>query len=566
MQLFGMNVLKFKALNFFILLLILSFWGKIQAQEENLNNTSSRSLQNFFNRGTELFKQQQYDSAAFWFGKALEQTVPETNPTLVAEIFINLSKIKHYQNKNQTALQIAQRALGLFSNSKIKDKNLQARLNHLIGRSYWYLGDYNKSLNYYLKSKTFYVQLGADSVLSGIYNTIGTIQWSVGNLDLAVENYKIALNLAQKTYNFDRQARVLNNIGLVYQSWKRWQEALDYHVRALKVAENVPDGFGYIYSKINIGLVALSMGQYDQALEMFGEARNYFEKSNDLAGLAYISKYLGDVFDKQGKNKKALDYYLSSLNFGKQTENNYRICEALLNIGRIHQQQFAFDRAKEYFEKSLTIARQKGYKKIIYQNYENLALLYKEEHDYEKSVDYLYWAMALKDSMLNDQKLAALSDMQLQLQLEHQENENDLLKSKNKINELELRNEKYFRWGLIIFILFGFVLLFLLLHRWRVLRRLNNALKGQNVQIKKMIDDKEKLIGDLEEALDNISTLQNLLPICSNCKNIRDDEGYWQSVESYISSHTYVKFSHGLCPDCAEKLYPDIYQKIKNKK
>lgn len=91
--------MKFNALNFFILLLILSFWGRIQAQEENLNNTVSRSLQNFCNRGRELFKQQQYDSAAYWFGKALEQTTHESNPTLVAESYLNLSEINIIKTK-----------------------------------------------------------------------------------------------------------------------------------------------------------------------------------------------------------------------------------------------------------------------------------------------------------------------------------------------------------------------------------------------------------------------------------------------------------------------------------
>lgn len=61
----------------------------------------------------------------------------------------------------------------------------------------------------------------------------------------------------------------------------------------------------------------------------------------------------------------------------------------------------------------------------------------------------------------------------------------------------------------------------------------------------------------LEIALNSIKTLQGMLPICSQCKKIRDDKGYWNQIESYISEHSEAEFSHGVCPECSKKLYPD---------
>lgn len=63
----------------------------------------------------------------------------------------------------------------------------------------------------------------------------------------------------------------------------------------------------------------------------------------------------------------------------------------------------------------------------------------------------------------------------------------------------------------------------------------------------------------LKDYVTEIRTLRAILPICSNCKKIRDDEGYWQEVESYISAHSETIFSHGLCPECVKKLYPELY-------
>lgn len=64
----------------------------------------------------------------------------------------------------------------------------------------------------------------------------------------------------------------------------------------------------------------------------------------------------------------------------------------------------------------------------------------------------------------------------------------------------------------------------------------------------------------LQQALDQVKTLSGLLPICANCKKIRDDQGYWQDVAVYIRDHSEADFTHGICPECIQKLYPDYYR------
>lgn len=73
-------------------------------------------------------------------------------------------------------------------------------------------------------------------------------------------------------------------------------------------------------------------------------------------------------------------------------------------------------------------------------------------------------------------------------------------------------------------------------------------------------------IDELQEALDRVKTLQGILPICMHCKSIRDDEGYWQRVESYVETHSDALFSHGLCPDCLTKLYPDVAEVVERRR
>jgi DNA-binding NtrC family response regulator len=80
---------------------------------------------------------------------------------------------------------------------------------------------------------------------------------------------------------------------------------------------------------------------------------------------------------------------------------------------------------------------------------------------------------------------------------------------------------------------------------------------------KKAEEERERLIVELREALSRVKALSGLLPICASCKKIRDDNGYWSQIESYISEHAEVEFSHGLCPACEKKAYEELDKLIK---
>lgn len=77
---------------------------------------------------------------------------------------------------------------------------------------------------------------------------------------------------------------------------------------------------------------------------------------------------------------------------------------------------------------------------------------------------------------------------------------------------------------------------------------------------KRLEVERETLISELQEALDNIKILEKCLPICASCKQIRDDKGHWNEIESYIAKNAGTTFSHGICPECATKLYPDFFE------
>lgn len=92
--------------------------------------------------------------------------------------------------------------------------------------------------------------------------------------------------------------------------------------------------------------------------------------------------------------------------------------------------------------------------------------------------------------------------------------------------------------------------------------QINSALLERSVRYAierfNILEEKEQLIEELQEALATIKTLRGCLPICSHCKKIRNDKGYWERLESYIHEHSEAEFTHSLCPECLDELYPEL--------
>jgi len=84
-------------------------------------------------------------------------------------------------------------------------------------------------------------------------------------------------------------------------------------------------------------------------------------------------------------------------------------------------------------------------------------------------------------------------------------------------------------------------------------------IKNRIREKEKVEQDRDRYVDELQQALKEVNQLSGLLPICSHCKKIRDDKGYWSQIEKYITEHSEAEFSHSICQECAKKYYPDFY-------
>ncbi|MBW8004007.1 MAG: hypothetical protein FVQ80_18765 [Planctomycetes bacterium] len=124
-------------------------------------------------------------------------------------------------------------------------------------------------------------------------------------------------------------------------------------------------------------------------------------------------------------------------------------------------------------------------------------------------------------------------------------------------------------WGVKIALIGGFLVALLLL----ILLYIAGAVEGTLLLVRVFVIGLILHVGvgvtvgrlsditkQLRKALNDVKQLRGLLPICAECKKIRDDEGYWHQVETFIRNHSQADFSHSICPECIKKLYPDYYE------
>jgi len=92
------------------------------------------------------------------------------------------------------------------------------------------------------------------------------------------------------------------------------------------------------------------------------------------------------------------------------------------------------------------------------------------------------------------------------------------------------------------------------------LAKTNDELKKEITENERAHDESQRLVAKLQKTLSEVKRLSGQLPICASCKKIRDDQGHWRQVEEYIRDHSEAEFTHSLCPECAQRLYPDFHR------
>ncbi len=428
-----------------------------------------------------------------------------------AESFFWLGEIYLKMNRYRKSLVSYQKALkycDLNNNSILKSKIVIS-----ISRAYLLLSEYENTIAYAIRGKKYAKESGDVESLFFSFYLHGYVCREMKEYENGLVKFERSLEISKENNRIDLKIMALNEISNIYFLQKKYDEALELKQNALKIAVQTENSKALSYCLNDIAIIFMENKEYMKALPYFIRSRELAKEDSNIRGEVITDISIANLYSKTGNISKS----------------------RILAI------------------KALNLAEKHGLKLEVMDLTKFLSDLAFRANNFKDAFKYLERSFKLNRDIFSTEKSKKIAELETDIEMEKNENKILLLEKVNEIKQLELNKQKKFitLQKLITFMLIISVLFFFFAYRWKI---------KANLQLKKKSEE-------LEKTLTEIHQLSGLLPMCSSCKKIRDDSGYWHQVEEYINSHSEASFSHSMCPSCIKEVYPDIKtSKPKSKK
>lgn len=340
----------------------------------------------------------------------------DQNATISKEICINIGKELIYST---TSDQIKYKAYGYYG----------------IGQGEFMAQNFTKSLHHLDSALILFQQLDDSVKIQQVLNRLGNINHLLGNDKLAFTNYQKSFKIALQLGLEGRIADLHNNLGLVCYRQKDYQQAEEYYSKALESYRHLNDeqSIGDVY--YNLGMVYQKSGKYDKSRDLLEKSITIYNKFNDINSKASSLFILGEIAENKNDISNSDEYYMLSYNLFKATNDSMNMLPCILKLSYRAIRLEEFELAKSLIEQFKTINTKikdiDGDVEVLKLQY----ILYKACREFEKSLFYLEELSRVKETMLQIEDKARLTQVREEFQSELQQQEliktkeNDRLKS-----------------------------------------------------------------------------------------------------------------------------------------
>ncbi|MCD4707554.1 MAG: tetratricopeptide repeat protein [Candidatus Sabulitectum sp.] len=345
-------------------------------------------------------------------------------------------------------------------------------------------------------------EMGFDMGIAKSLSAIGISHSYRGEYEKALDCSLKALAIFSAMNNSAGLSSTLNTIGIIYRKLDNYDKSLEYYTNSLLISKKADDARQIANTTNNICVLYQDLNEFENALEFARKSLHYFTALKDDLGIGSSLNNIGIILEFQGNFISALEHFQKSNDIFQRIGYLPGLSATCNNLGELFTRQKKFKKAKRYFSTALKAAKDTNTKDHEICSLENLSILYETMGDFQKALEYYIQYSDLKQQVFSEESAKNINQLQVSYETEKKEKENEIFRLRNI--ELAKANE------------------------------------------------------ELEKALSEVKELSGLLPICSSCKKVRADSGYWVQIEKYISKRSNTQFSHGLCPDCVKKLYPEF--------
>lgn len=333
-------------------------------------------------------------------------------------------------------------------------------------------------------------------------------------------------------------AHVLECLAIIHMDVGDYPAAHQYQGEALKLCREAGDRRTESMLLNDMGILEYQTGDLPHALELFEMALQIAQSDGDQDMQARMLCNVGDLLTTLGRLDEALPYLEQSLALSEQLGTRKVQASALDGLSKIYSAREDFEQALLCLQRADELTREFKDQRSQAEFLRNIARVHQRRQAVEVALDYARQALTRTEAVNNKTEVAACHQLLAELFEAQGAFEQALFHFRQfHITKEEALNEQSYQK----------------LKTLRVIHETETARQEAEIYRLKNIE--------LQTALDKVKQLSGLLPICSSCKKIRDDDGYWYDVAVFIRDHSEADFTHSICPSCYERLYPESYKK-----
>ncbi|MEQ8575790.1 MAG: tetratricopeptide repeat protein, partial [Fulvivirga sp.] len=368
---------------------------------------------------------------------------------------------------------------------------------------------------------------------AGILNYIGIVHYGLGNYEQTLDYFYQVLSIHEQTQDSVQLAIIYNNVGLILTDLGRIKETIDYYKKSLKIKLSKSDHLGAANTYSNMGLAYDEIGEIDTAMYYYRLSYKIDKQENHVSGIYADLSNIGDNFMKRQNYDSAKKYYEGSMSLMNQIEEPYYKAELLEKFGNLNVAQKEYDRAKEKYTMALSMAEEIGAKQITGNAYKGLSEAYKATGDFKGSLQYYEKYSDIQREIFNEDQAKKLAQVENNFQIQTRENQISLLNKEAELKDLRLEGNQmliYWMGGIIALIIFIIILQY---RKNAYKSKTNMLLRTQNDEIK----EKNKNIMDSILCAKNIQ--QAILPDDEKLKNVFNEAFVFSRARDVVSGDFY---------------------------
>lgn len=424
----------------------------------------------------------------------------------------------------------------------------------------WGKNRYDTALVQLGLAKAVREHIGGDIEYARILNGLGVTYYQLGLYEPAIDAFVPSARTRRLLFDSLGLARTLTNIGKVYHDWGQQPRARRVFDEAILVAERASKGapaLGYVLN--SRALLAIDDGDFARADELIERSRRAYylpgaalAQSDTLEGLELNAAAKGLLLLRQGRAREALPIFDTVRTSAIQRGSVRARALAQLRSGEAYVLLGQPNEARGLYVESLGLARQVAQRVLTLEALDRLVKLEQAQGATSAAFSYLLAFQALRDTIF-DQDAA----LRIAAREAREETMAALAANRELVQTNEAQDQTIARQRSTLVL--GSVIVLLAVALLVVFARLTRSERARAEALARSNAELATLNAELTTALADVKTLSGLIPICSHCKKVRDDRGYWEQVETFVAQRSNATFSHSICQSCGPELYGELW-------